>query len=210
MSRPASERHAEHAYPRIVKAPRELRLCPNLADYDRTCHDFTWGAARLMLEGLPQGRGLNIAHEAVDRHAAGPLSNHLALRWIGKSSTIWDFTYATLQKETNQFANVLRSLGVAKGDRVFALMGRIPELYVVALGSLKNLSVFSPLFSAFGPEPIHARLSLGEGKVLVTTERALSRMPSAAVIRSQAQGTVESTLDPRAGLRRVARSSPAR
>lgn len=112
-------------------------------------------------------------------------------------------------KETNQFANVLRSLGVAKGDRVFALMGRIPELYVVALGSLKNLSVFSPLFSAFGPEPIHARLSLGEGKVLVTTERALSRMPSAAVIRSQAQGTVESTLDPRAGLRRVARSSPA-
>jgi long-subunit acyl-CoA synthetase (AMP-forming) len=104
-------------------------------------------------------------------------------------------------KETNQFANFLRSLGVGKGDRVFALMGRTPELYVVALGSLKNLSVFSPLFSAFGPEPIHARLSLGEGKVLVTTERALSRMPSAAVIRSQAQGTVESTLDPRAGLR---------
>ena len=175
MSRPASERHAEHAYPRIVKAPRQLRLCPNLTDYDGTCRDFTWGAARLMLEGLPHGRGLNIAHEAVDRHAAGPLANHLALRWIGRNGTIWDFTYATLRNETNQFANVLRGLGVGKGDPVFALMGRIPELYVAALGTLKNLSVFSPLFSAFGPEPIHARLSLGKGKVLVTTESLYRR-----------------------------------
>jgi acetyl-CoA synthetase len=169
MSTPASAARAEATYPTIVKRQRELRLCPNLADYDRTCHHFTWDAARLMLEGLPGGRGLNIAHEAVDRHAAGPLANHLALRWIGKNGTIWDFTYATLRNETNQFANVLKGLGVGKGEPVFALMGRIPELYVAALGTLKNRSVFSPLFSAFGPEPIHARLSLGEGKVLVTT-----------------------------------------
>jgi acetyl-CoA synthetase len=169
MPTPAFAVRAESTYPTIVKKQRELRLCPNLADYDRTCHHFTWDAARLMLEGLPGGRGLNIAHEAVDRHAAGPLANHLALRWIGKNGTIWDFTFATLRNETNQFANVLKSLGVGKGDPVFALMGRIPELYVAALGTLKNLSVFSPLFSAFGPEPIHARLSLGQGKVLVTT-----------------------------------------
>jgi acetyl-CoA synthetase len=169
MSTPASAARDEAAYPTIVKLQRDLRLCPNLADYDGTCHHFTWDSARLMLEGLPGGRGLNIAHEAVDRHAAGPLANHLALRWIGKNGTIWDFTFATLRNETNQFANVLKDLGVRKGDPVFALMGRIPELYVTALGALKNLSVFSPLFSAFGPEPIHARLSLGEGKVLVTT-----------------------------------------
>ena len=77
-----------------------------------------------MLEGLPGGQGLNIAHGAVDRHAAGPLANHLALRWIGKNGTLWDFSYATLRQETNQFANVLRALGVGRGDRVFALMGR--------------------------------------------------------------------------------------
>jgi hypothetical protein len=59
-------------YPTIVKRQRELRLCPNLADYDRTCHHFTWHAARLMLKGLPRGRGLNIAHEAVDRMARLP------------------------------------------------------------------------------------------------------------------------------------------
>ena len=175
MSTPASAVRAESTYPTIVKVQRQLRLCPNLADYDHTCHHFTWDSARLMLEGLSGGRGLNIAHEAVDRHAAGPLANHLALRWIGKNGTIWDFTYATLRNETNQFANVLKGLGVGKGDRVFALMGRTPELYVTALGTLKNRSVFSPLFSAFGPEPIHARLSLGEGKVLVTTESLYRR-----------------------------------
>jgi acetyl-CoA synthetase len=59
---------------------------------------------------------------------------------------------------------------VGKGDRVFALLGRVPELYVAALGTLKNGSVFCPLFSAFGPEPIRARLEIGAGKVLVTTE----------------------------------------
>jgi acetyl-CoA synthetase len=175
MSTPPSAARTEPAYPTIVKSRQALQLCPNLADYDRACRRFTWDSARLMLEGLPGGRGLNIAHEAVDRHAAGPLADHLALRWIGKNGTIWDFTYAALQQETNQLANVLRGLGVGKGDRVFALMGRIPELYVTALGTLKNLSVFSPLFSAFGPEPVHARLSLGEGKVLVTTETLYRR-----------------------------------
>jgi acetyl-CoA synthetase len=157
------------AYPTIVKDPRAYRLRPNLPDYERTCRDFSWGAARAMLSGLPDGRGLNIAHEAVDRHAAGPLAEHPALRWIGKDGATRDFTFAALRDETNRFANVLRSLGVDKGDRVFALMGRIPELYLAALGTLKNTSVFSPLFSAFGPEPIHARLAPGEGRVLVTT-----------------------------------------
>ena len=98
MSASANAARAETAYPTIVKPKQELRLGPNLVDYDRTCHHFTWECARLMLEGLPQGRGLNIAHEAVDRHAAGPLANHLALRWIGTSGTIWDFTYARLRQ----------------------------------------------------------------------------------------------------------------
>ena len=66
------------------------------------------------------------------------------------------------------------SLGVGKGDRVFALAGRIPELYIAALGTFKNRSLFCPLFSAFGPEPIRARLSIGQAKVLVTTSLALS------------------------------------
>ncbi|MBM3392369.1 MAG: acetate--CoA ligase, partial [Betaproteobacteria bacterium] len=73
------------------------------------------------------------------------------------------------------FANVLKSLGVGKGERLFILAGRMPELYVAALGSFKNGTVVSPLFSAFGPEPIATRIKLGEGAVLVTTELLYER-----------------------------------
>ena len=58
---------------------------------------------------------------------------------------------------------------------MFVLAGRIPELYIIALGTLKNASVFCPLFSAFGPEPIQQRMSIGEGSVLVTTEALYNR-----------------------------------
>jgi acetyl-CoA synthetase len=148
------------------------RVPPNMRDYEEACATFTWEAARRELDGLPGGRGLNIAHEAVDRHAAGARADRVAIRWLGKAGERRDITYRELRAATNRFANVLRGLGVGKGDRVFVLAGRIPELYVACLGTLKNGSVFSPLFSAFGPEPIAARVGPGEGKVLVTT-RAL-------------------------------------
>jgi len=149
---------------------------PNLLDYRRTCAEFSWSSARAALDGLPGGRGLNIAHEAVDRHAAGPLHDRVALRFLsGDGGGRRDLTYAQLAEATSRFANVLRSLGVGKGDRVFSLLGRVPELYVAALGALKNGSVFCPLFSAFGPEPIRARLALGGGKVIATTESLARR-----------------------------------
>jgi acetyl-CoA synthetase len=144
---------------------------PNLLDYAQTCAAFSWQAVRRELDGLPGGRGLNIAHEAVDRHANGPRRDHLALRWLGKDGSVCDFTYGDLQEQSNRFANVLASLGVGKGDRVFALAGRIPGLYIAALGTLKHVSVFCPLFAAFGPEPIYQRLYRGDATVLVTTER---------------------------------------
>ena len=114
---------------------------PNLVGYERTCAEFSWANARKQLDGLPGGRGLNIAHEAIDRHAAGASSGRVALRWIAKDGTRHDFTYGDLRDETSRFANVLRCLGVGKGDAVAVLAGRIPELYVAALGTLKNASV---------------------------------------------------------------------
>ena len=153
----------------IVKSPKDLRPVPNLADYQKACADFSWTKARLELDGLPDGKGLNIAHEAVDRHAAGPLSNRVAIRWLGKGGEIRDYSFGLLQRLSNRFANLLQKLDVMKSDRVYVLAGRIPELYIAALGTLKNRSVFCPLFSAFGPEPIRSRMALGEAKVLVTT-----------------------------------------
>ena len=149
---------------------KTLRSTPNLVDYEAACRMFRWEDARSELTGLPGGHGLNIAHEAVDRHAAGPRRDHVALRWLGRSGAVRDLTYGELRSVTNRFANVLAELGIRAGDRVFALAGRIPELYVAALGTLKHRAVFCPLFSAFGPEPIRARLAIGEARVLVTTE----------------------------------------
>ena len=161
--------------PVIVKTERDWAVTPNLGDYAEARRTFSWERARAELDGLPGGKGLNIAHEAVDRHANGKLRNHLAIRWLGKDGDVRDYTYGQLHELTNRFANVLRKLGVAKGERVYALSGRIPELYVAALGTLKHRAVFCPLFSAFGPEPIRARLAIGKAKVLVTTESLYER-----------------------------------
>ena len=136
--------------------------------YERARAEFSWAGARARLAGLPGG-GLNIAHEAVDRHADGPLANAIALRFLSKRHPATDLTYAGLKRQTDRFASVLDALGVRWGERVFVLAGRIPELYVAALGTLKHGSVFCPLFSAFGPEPIEQRLRLGDARALVTT-----------------------------------------
>jgi len=159
----------------IEKPKGNWAVVPNLLDYDQVRAGFSWEAARRELDGLPGGRGLNIAYEAVDRHAAGALRDHLALRWLGKRGEIRDFTYADLRAQTNRFANVLKRLGISAGERVFMLTGRIPELYISALGTLKSRNVFCPLFSAFGPEPIRQRLSIGDGRVLVTTATLYKR-----------------------------------
>ncbi len=153
----------------IKKSVDSWQTPPNLLDYDQICSGFSWDGIRRELDGLPGG-GLNIAHEAVDRHADGPLKDHLALRWLGSGDSVQDFTYTELKSLTNRFANLLRGLDVGRGDTVAVLAGRIPELYWGALGTLKNTSVFCPLFSAFGPEPVFQRLSLGQARVLLTTE----------------------------------------
>jgi acetyl-CoA synthetase len=175
LSPPADEPIPRISAQRIVKSPAALRVPPNLADYAAVRASFSWEAARRELDGLPGGAGLNIAHEAVTRHAAGPRSAHVALRCVGSEGEVRDVTYAELEGLTNRFANVLAGLGVEPGERVFALLPRVPELYVAALGTLKHRSVFSPLFPAFGPEPIQQRLTLGDGRVLVTTRLLYER-----------------------------------
>ncbi|MDX1636367.1 MAG: acetate--CoA ligase [Balneolaceae bacterium] len=143
-------------------------VLPNLIDYNKTYRSFTWEQIVTELSGLPDGQGLNIAYEAVDRHVP-KLGNRIAIRWLGENGSTEEFSYRKLKEETNRFANVLQGLEVGKGDVVCTLTGRIPELYIAALGTLKNRSVYCPLFSVYGPEPIYQRLSKGKAKVLVTT-----------------------------------------
>ena len=133
-----------------------------------------WDAARARLEGLPGG-GLNIAHEAVDRHVAAGHGAQPALLWLGREGERQVLTYADLAANAARFAHVLRAHGIGPGERMFLLSGRVPELYAATLGALKAGVVVSPLFAAFGPEPVRARMEIGGASVLVTTEAQYRR-----------------------------------
>lgn len=158
---------------RIEKRDQAVREA-NMVDYATTRADFTWDTARKEISGLPNGK-LNICHEAIDRHVAAGHGAQIAIRWIAKSGDRTDFTYAELQQQTNRFANVLKGQGIARGDKVYSLLGRVPELYIAALGTLKAGAVFCPLFSAFGPEPIHSRMEIGGANALITSKRLYNR-----------------------------------
>jgi acetyl-CoA synthetase len=160
--------------PRIVKDLSAMPVRPHLLDYPQTVADFNWQATAPWLDGLPAG-GINIAYEAVDRHLARGRGARTAIRWRGKDSSRRDLSFADLAQATNRFANALSALGVGPGERVFVLMGRLPELYLAVLGALKARCVVSPLFSAFGPEPIATRAEMGDARVMVTTPELYMR-----------------------------------
>jgi len=159
----------------ISKRPSAAAHPANLADYDEAYSTFTWEAARRSLAGLPHGRGLNIAYEAVDRHVTEGHGDRIALRWIAKEQAVKNYGYGELAELSNRFANALQALGVGPAERVFTLLGRVPELYLTALGTWKHGAVFCPLFSAFGPAPVKARMLIAEPTVLVTTPRLYAR-----------------------------------
>ena len=173
-------------WPVIVKRAWPGGVVPNLVGYRSFRDGFSWEAERNRLDGLPGGRGLNIAHEAVDRHASGPLADRAALRWSERGGRVTQATYAELSRLSSRVANVLSDLGTARGERVFTLLGRVPELYLTALGTLKATGVFCPLFSAFGPEPVCQRLQLGDARVLVTSPTLYRR--KVAPIRERLTG----------------------
>ncbi len=150
----------------ITKPPATVAAA-NLADYTAARQAFSWEAIEAPLRG--PGGGINIAREAVDRRGRGAGGGDLALRWLGRDGAVRDFSYGELARLSSRFASALAGLGVGRGERVCALAGRIPELYVAALGTLKAGAVFCPLFSAFGPEPIRTRLLKSQARVLVTT-----------------------------------------
>ena len=156
-------------YDVIPKPPiDQFRVRPNLDDYDRIRREFVYPDVIKELDGLPGG-GLNIAHEAIDRHVKQGRGDHLCWLWEGKDGSIEKYTYADAARLSNQFANVLGALGIQKGDRVFCFMDRVPELYAAVFGTLKAGCVTGPLFSAFGPDAAGDRLADAGAKVLVTT-----------------------------------------
>jgi len=152
----------------IAKAAVPSRA-PNLLDYAAARAQFSWEKEAARLARLPDG-GLNIVHHILDRHADGPAAERRAFRFLAAGEPARDLSFRALRTAANRLANVLTQLGIRRGERVATLAGRIPELYVTALGTLKAGAVYLPLFSAFGPEPVKSRLELGGARALVTTD----------------------------------------
>ncbi len=125
--------------------------------------------------GLVRSPMVNIAHEAVDRHAAGPAADRCAVRFVSRSFRTTDVSYRELSHQANRCANVLRALGVAEREAVFVLLPRSPALYTAVLGALKAGALSCPLSPSFGPDPVARRLALGDAAVLVTTEPLFRR-----------------------------------
>ena len=135
-------------------------------------------AARAELAGC-LGGGLNIAHEAVERHAHGWLRERIAFRFLGESS-LRDVGYGELSRLTSRFANVLRTLA-RRGERVRADRAH-PELYIAALGGLEGGLRGVAAVLRLRPEPIATRIGIGEGAVLVTTDLLYERKVGSCAI----------------------------
>ena len=161
-------------YPEIPKDVSAMRVTPNLIDWAGQRETWSWDDAWADLE-RPGGL-INKAYECVDRHANGARANKDAIIWQAADGAIERYTYAQLKARSNKVANAFRTMGVKKGDRVFILSDRIPELYFTVFGCLKLGAIVAPLFSAFGPEPIRERVARAEGSVIVTTPKLLSKV----------------------------------
>jgi len=152
----------------------ELPFQPNLTDYEGVCENFSWKDMEKELDWLDGS--LNAAYECIDRHVKTRRRDKVALYWEGKDGTTEKYTFAELKEQTDRFANVLRSLGVQKGDRVFIFLERVPEIFISLFGALKLGAVVGPLFSAFGPEAIKDRMLDSGASVLVAGLEMIDRI----------------------------------
>jgi acetyl-CoA synthetase len=121
------------------------------------------------------GGKLNVTHNCVDRHAASERRNKAAIIWEGEPGDSRVLTFDMLGREVNRFANVLKSLGVTKGDRVAIYMGMVPELAIAMLACAKIGAPHSVVFGGFSAESLRERINDAEAKVLVTCDGAWRR-----------------------------------
>jgi len=116
------------------------------------------------------GGQLNVAHNCLDRHVEAGRGDRVAYHWEGEPGDTRTITYAELQDEVARFANVLKDLGVGKGDRVAIYMPMIPELPVAMLACARIGAPHSVVFGGFSAESLRERINDAEARVLVTAD----------------------------------------
>ncbi|KEK24472.1 acetate--CoA ligase [Bacillus gaemokensis] len=148
----------------------------NLPDYEETYANFNWEEVNKNFSWSETGR-VNMAYEAIDKHAKSDRKNKVAL-YYQDGSRKEKYTFKEMKEFSNKAGNVLKNYGdVEKGDRVFIFMPRSPELYFALLGAVKLGAIVGPLFEAFMEGAVRDRLEDSEAKVLITTPELLERIP---------------------------------
>jgi acetyl-CoA synthetase len=121
------------------------------------------------------GAKLNVTYNCVDRHAHSARRNKAAIIWEGEPGDSRVLTFGMLEREVNRFANALKSLGVAKGDRVAIYMGMVPELAIAMLACAKIGAAHSVVFGGFSAEALRERINDAKAKVVITADGAWRR-----------------------------------
>lgn len=147
----------------------------NMKSYEEAVKTFSWSDVEAQFSWAATGK-INMAYEAIDRHVDDGKGDKIALHFSNNDRDE-SYTFAEMSQQSNKFANVLRSLGIDKGDRVFIFMPRTPELYFALLGALKIGAVVGPLFEAFMESAVRDRLKDSEAVAIVTTPALVSRIP---------------------------------
>ena len=142
------------------------------------------------------GGKLNASVNCLDRHLAGPRKNKAALIWEGEPGDQRTLTYRDLHREVCKFANVLKSLGVKKGDRVTLYLPMIPELPVAMLACARIGAIHSVVFGGFSAESLRDRINDQKAKVLVTADGGWRRGKRRSVEADFRRGPREDAVDP--------------
>jgi len=121
------------------------------------------------------GGKLNLSHNCVDRHALGARKDKVALLWEGEPGEVRRLTYGDLHEQVQRFANVLKGLGVRRGDRVAIYMGMCPELAIALLGCARIGAVHSVIFGGFAAQAIVDRVNDSECVAVVTQDTSYRR-----------------------------------
>src|SRR6476619_654346 len=121
------------------------------------------------------GGTINASVNCLDRHVRGPRRNKAALVWEGEPGDRRTLTYFELYRQVATFANVLRSLGVRKGDRVAIYLPLIPELAISMLACARIGAVHSVVFGGFSAESLRDRINDSQAVLLVTADGGYRR-----------------------------------
>lgn len=117
------------------------------------------------------GGKTNIVTNAVDRHITGPHKNKLALIWESEDGKeVRTFSYFSLNRDVEKMANILKAMGVRKGDRVTIYLPRIPEVFFAMLACAKLGAVHSVVFAGFSSDALSSRIDDSESKLVITAD----------------------------------------